>query len=190
VKLRVDTQRESDKSIHSFHGDTYRASQDGVDSANRLYLFYRYDYKLAEDRSLFARLAYEGDDFSGFDNTVDFTSGYDQIVFDRDNLVINANAGLGVRFIKLDTGDTNSEGLVRLAGKLSWQLSENAVFTQSLDFEIGQDLTTTRSETALKANIVGNLAMKLAISIKNNSRVLPGKDKTDTETTITVVYKF
>jgi len=48
-------------------------------------------------------------------------------------------------------------------------------------FEIGEELTTTRSETSLETNIVGNLAMKLDITVKHNSDVLPDKDKTDTE---------
>ncbi len=32
--------------------------------------------------------------------------------------------------------------------------------------------------------------MKLAVNVKHNSDVLPGKDKTDTESTVTVVYRF
>jgi putative salt-induced outer membrane protein len=190
LKLRFDTKRETDGSIHLVHGDTFRASQDGDDSANRLYLFYRYDYKLDTDRSLFARLAYEEDEFSGFDSQIDLTAGYNQMLFRRDRLTIEGDIGLGMRYVELDTGASGSEGLVRLAAALKWQVSENALFTQLLGFEIGKELTTTRSVTALESTIVGNLAMKLAISIKNNSEVLPGKDKTDTESTVTVVYKF
>ena len=55
---------------------------------------------------------------------------------------------------------------------------------------ISQDLTTTRSETALTANIVGALAMKLALVVRHNSEVIEGKEKTDTESTVTLVYRF
>ena len=71
----------------------------------------------------------------------------------------------------------------RLVGSDNW-------LEYAFGFEIGKELTTTRSETSLETNIVGNLAMKLAINMKHNSDVLPGKDKTDTESTVTVVYRF
>ena len=71
----------------------------------------------------------------------------------------------------------------RLVGSGNW-------LEYAFGFEIGEELTTTRSETSLETNIVGNLAMKLAVNVKHNSDVLPGKDKTDTESTVTVVYRF
>ncbi len=190
VKLRADATRETDRSVHSFHGDSYQASQNSVDTAKRFYLFYRYDYKLGEDQSLFGRLAYEEDDFTGFNRQVDLTAGYKRMLLRRDNLTLEGDVGAGIRYIELDTGGDNTDGLIRLAALLKWQISESALFTQFLGFEVGQDLTTTRSETALETAIIGNLAMKLALAVKNNSKVLPGKEKTDTETTVTVVYKF
>ncbi len=63
-------------------------------------------------------------------------------------------------------------------------------FTQLLEFNIGENLTTTRSETALSVNIVGSLAMKIAVVVRHNSEVLEGKEKTDTESTVTLVYGF
>ena len=78
LKLRFDAKRDGDKWANTFHGDTLNASQDGTETANKFYLFYRLDRKLDEDRSLFMRVAYEEDQFSGFDRQTDFTAGYAQ----------------------------------------------------------------------------------------------------------------
>jgi putative salt-induced outer membrane protein len=190
VKLRTDIQREKNQWINQFHFDTYSASEDGDDTADRLYTFYRLDYRLREDRGLYGRLAYEDDKFTGFKNQSDLTFGYNQTLFDRTNWSLKGDIGLGVRRSELDTGETNNEMLFTTAGYLDWQISENALFKQLLSFEIGEDLTITRSETSLEANIIGALAMKLALAVKNSSKAPEGKDETDTETTVTLVYKF
>ncbi len=190
LKVRFDTERTGEKYTNTFHFDTYQASEDGNDTADKFYMFYRLGYDLGNDRSLYGRLAYEQDEFSGFDEQYNLTVGYAQNLLVRDNLTITGEAGVGARYTELSTNEDDTEALVRLASLLTWQVSENAVFKQFLGFEIGEELTTSRSDTSLESNIIGNLAMKLAVSVKHNSEVLPGKDKTDTESTVTLVYKF
>ena len=75
VNLRIDSKRETELWINSFH---VSALQDGDDTADRLYLFYRLDYRFDDDRGLFGRIAYEVDAFSGFENQLDVTMGYNQ----------------------------------------------------------------------------------------------------------------
>lgn len=190
LKFRIGSKREKEQWVNSFHFDTFVAKEDGNDTADKLYTFYRLDYRLDDDRGLFARLAYEDDAFSGFDHQSDLTFGYNQTLLERDRLKIVGDAGLGARYTKVTDGDSETEALLRLAGLLEWQISENALFKQALGFEIGEELTTTRSETSLETMVVGDLAMKLAVAVKHNSEVPAGKDKTDTESTVTLVYKF
>jgi len=190
IKVRVDAERDVDKWINTFHADTLNASQDGEETANKLYLFYRLDRKLASDRSLFARVAYEEDQFSGFDRQVDGTVGYAQTLLERDNLKITGDVGGGARYTEVTDDGNDTEFLVRVAGKLAWQISDNAKFSQFVGVEAGSDIITTRSETALVANINSTLAMKLALTVKHSSEVPVGKTKTDTETTVTLVYNF
>ena len=190
VKFRVDSARDKGQLLQNFHGDIFRAETDGEDTADKLYAFYRAGFKLDEKQSLFGRLAYEKDAFSGFDRQADFTGGYSRKFVDSEKFRFAAETGVGARHTELETGDEETEGLVRIAGFFEWSVSKNALFKQLLAFEVGEKLTTSRSESSLEATIIGSLAMKLAIKVKHNSDVLPGKDKTDTETTVTLVYKF
>lgn len=56
--------------------------------------------------------------------------------------------------------------------------------------DIGSDTTITRAVTALQADIVGNLAMKLSYTVEHTSQVPVGVEKTDTETAASLVYSF
>jgi len=55
-----------------------------------------------------------------------------------------------------------------------------------------QDDSSTISEslTAIKANLIGNLAMKLSYRVKHESKVPAGTAKTDTETALSLLYGF
>jgi putative salt-induced outer membrane protein len=190
LKFRFDSTRDGERYVNTGHAEALSASEDGNETAEKYYLHYRIARKLDDDRSLFSRIGYEEDKFSGFDRQVDLTAGYSHRLMNRENMKLNADFGVGARSNKLDTGDSQTEAIARIAGLYEWQVSDNALFKQFIGFEVGEDLTTSRSETSLESTISGNLAMKLAVKVKNNSDVPVGKKKTDTESTVTLVYKF
>jgi len=185
-----DFTRDAEKWRHNFHIDTLRSSKDEVLSAQKLYGSIKSDYKFSDDRYFFSRISYEDDRFSGFDYQVDVTFGYGQSLLDRDNLKLKVDVGPGNRWSKLDSGSSDSEVIVRLAGNLVWTISDTAEFEQKLSTEIGNDATISRSVSSVKSNILGKLAMKLSYSVKHNSEVPLAASKTDTETSVTLVYSF
>ncbi len=190
LKFRFDTTRDGEAYINTFHADSFNAAEDGNTTAEKNYLFYRLGKKLDYDQGLFTRVGYEQDKFSGFDSQIDFTAGYNRTFLESDNMKLAADFGIGMRRSELESDETESETIGRIAGLYTWQVSTNAIFKQSMGFEIGEEFITSRSESSLESTISGNLAMKIALKIKHNSEVLPGKDKTDTESTVTLVYKF
>ncbi len=180
---------ESIKHTGSF--DALRAAENDVTTAERYYTFYQADFKLADFHSLFGRVAYEDDRFSGFAYQADATAGYSRLLFENDSMMLTGDIGGGFRQSEADaTGDSETETIARLAAKYTWQLSESARFLQELSTEIGEESTITRSETALQTNVVGALTMKLSLKIKHQSEVPAGNEETDTETSVTLVYSF
>jgi putative salt-induced outer membrane protein YdiY len=190
VKLRFDTNRDAENYTHTLHADAFKASENDSSTAQNYYLSYRIGKKLSEDRGLFARIAYDQDRFSGFDNQMDLTAGDSQTFLSSATMKLSADFGLSAKRSEFDSGVTQTETIGRLAGLYTWQIGSNAQFRQALDFEIGDELTTSRSETSLESTIAGNLAMKLAFKVKHNSEVVAGKKKTDQESTVTLVYMF
>ncbi len=146
--------------------------------------------KLDGERSLFARGAYEQDKFSGFKRQIDVTVGYGQKFLNTETMSLDADFGVGQKRSRLASGVTDTDEIVSLAAQYVWRIGESAVFKQFLSTEIGGQLTTSRSETSLESTISGSLAMKLAVKFKHSSDVPIGKEKTDSESTVTLVYKF
>jgi putative salt-induced outer membrane protein YdiY len=105
--------------------------------------------------------------------------------------------GGGYRYNKLkednaDGRDVEEEAIARLAGQFDYALSDTSLFRQKLSTEIGLDdnNTISQSETSLQSNIVGSLSMKAAFRVKHVSDAPAGSDKTDTETSLSLLYGF
>ena len=165
-------------------------SDSGVTTASRWYLTGKSDYTIDDLSYLFVALSYENDDFSGYDYQATETAGYGYHAIKKEDLKLDLEAGAGARQSKLNSGASNSEGLVTGTANLTWVISKTSTFTQLLSVEAGDDNTITRSVSALTMQIVGNLSAKLSHSIKNSSDVPVGTEKTDTESVVTLVYKF
>lgn len=176
---------------HGLRLEAVRSTTDDVRTAERYLIAAKSDYLLDELNYLFVTVAYEDDRFSGYDYQASQAVGYGRKVLTGPRVHLDLEAGAGARQNRLDdSGERESEAMVRLAGAFSWAISENASFTQDLSTEIGEELTVTNSVTALSTRVVGNLAAKLAYRVRYITRVPPDVEKRDTETTANLVYTF
>jgi putative salt-induced outer membrane protein len=103
---------------------------------------------------------------------------------------LDLEIGPGMRFYKPDNGDSQDEGILTLAGKYWWDITDNSKFSQDLFIDIGEEYTETKSVTGIQANINKTLALKFTYTIRNKDKVPAGTEKTDTETAMTLVYNF
>lgn len=176
---------------HRGRAEAFRSSADSETTAERYQGTGKTDYHLNDRNYVYGLLGYEADRFSGYDYQATASLGYgrDLIVGDRVNLSAEAGVG-GRRYKETDTGETDSEATLRFAGTLDWSISESATFTQELDTTIGDDMTVTNSTTSLSTQVVGNLAMKLAVHVRHISDVPPDTKKRDTKFTANLVYQF
>ena len=128
----------------------------------------------------------EDDRFSGYDYQVDVTGGYSEILL-RVKFLLSGSLGVGYRQSELETGDSEDE-VISLAADYEWKVSENATFKQALRTQIGDFQTVSRSDTTLTADVLDDLALS-SVFISGTSAPA-GRDKTDTETAVTMLYKF
>ncbi len=80
--------------------------------------------------------------------------------------------------------------LLRVATELEWKVTQTAVFKQTLSIESGSGNTRSLSETSLAASISNAMQMKIGFAVASDTKVAPGKEKVDTTTSATIVYKF
>jgi putative salt-induced outer membrane protein len=197
INAKIDATHEKDKWRHNIHAEALGASTTdqttNIDttSAERYQLSGKSDYKFNETDYMFGTAVYDKDRFSGFEYQSTIAAGYGRRVINDTDMTLDLEVGPGVRVIKIDNApDSDSEAILRLAAKYLWKLSDTSEFTEDLSVDAGSDLTVTKSVTALTANINSTLAMKISLTIKNNSEVPLGSKKTDTQTAVTLVYSF
>ena len=149
------------------------------------------DYKFNEFDFLFISLDHEKDRFSGYEFETTVAVGYGRRLVNDDDLTFDVEIGPGSRRVEdATTGLTETDAIVRTGAKLNWKISETATLTEDLTADFSSEFDTIKSVTALTAKVNTSLALKVSLTIKNNSEVPVGTEKTDTETAVTLVYSF
>lgn len=160
-------------------------------SAERYLVSAKGAYKLTDEfDKLFIFGSHTNDKFGAYEQYSTFSIGYGTRIYHAEDKSLDVEIGPGYFTGKRATGESENGLIARGAGSFKWQISESATFTQTLSVEYGSDNTRTIAETALSAKINGSLQMKAAFLVQNDSDVPVNKKKTDTQTSLTLVYSF
>ncbi|MEJ2682625.1 MAG: DUF481 domain-containing protein [Gammaproteobacteria bacterium] len=172
--------------------DSLNESQEDQSSAERYTVNLQSNRKVSESNFILGTVTYEDDRFSGFDYEATASLGIGRRLIDMDGMQLDVEVGPGHRTTKATTEDhARDESILRTAMKFRYDLSETARFVQTITSTAGDDRSVTKSDTALSAQIVGNLAMKVTFTVKYNSAPAEVENvKKDSGSAITLVYKF
>jgi len=175
---------------HRFKGLAVNSSTSSVTTAEAYGLSWKTDYDLSEISYWYGLAAWDKDEFSAYDQQVREAFGYGRRFIHTDRHVLSGEVGIGARQADLRDGTSQDEGILRLSGDYLWTISETARFNQTLAIENGSDNTYLEAKSSLSADIRESLALVVSYTIKSNSDVLPGTEKTDTFTSVSVEYSF
>lgn len=175
---------------HNLTGRAVRASTEGIDTAESYGLSWQSDRELGEKNYLFGRAAWDRDEFSGFPEQTREVVGFGRHFINNDRHVLNGEVGAGFRQAELRDGTSEDETILRLSGDYTLQISETSEFKQTLAVESGDANTYSESVTSLSADVWTNLAVVLSYTIKRNSDVPVGIEKTDRFTSLSLEYAF
>lgn len=168
----------------------YSNDQD-ASTAERYAVSDKLDRNLDERNYVFAVVDWEKDLFAGIRERTSETVGYGRHVLLGSPHLLDLEIGAGARQTKENlTGDRNDDLIVRGAGKYVYELSETSQFTQLLKIESGESNTYGESVSELKLAVVGELFAVLSYTVKHNTDVPDGTDKTDTYTAVSLSYAF
>ena len=168
----------------------FRSSKNDVLAAQRLYHIARGQRNITDDSYWVARAAYEDDRFSGYDYQADATVSYGRSFLQNvSNMSLKGDFGVGYRRSESSAEDF-SEGIIRISGEYEWEVSDTASFIQKLSSESGKETTIFRSESGIQSEIMENLALRFSVKVKHQTDVPPMREKTDTETAVTLVWNF
>lgn len=178
------------KWVHTFDAFAINASESNSTTAEAYEFGWKSERSLTEKDFLFGRLNWRKDRFSGYPEQFSQSVGYGRRLIDAAPHTLNAEIGAGARQAERADGVTENDLIVRAGLDYKWQFSETAALTQDLVVESGQDNTYLESITAITAQLIGDLALVASYTVKNNSDVLPGSEKTDTYSVVALEYQF
>jgi putative salt-induced outer membrane protein len=190
IKFKGIIDWKRDRWEYGFSLEGFRSSKNNVLAAQRVYAVAKATYDLDEMSFIETRAAHEDDRFSGYDSQSDVTVSYGHtLLSDIEHLDWEYTIGAGARTSRSDTGDFQ-EAIIRAATELRWNISDNALFTQKLSIESGDQSSVSRSESSIQSDIMDNLSMKFSFKVKHQSEVPTGREKTDTETSVTLLLRL
>jgi len=150
----------------------------------------RSEFLLDDNDYLFGSMRYESDEFAGYDRRTTEVVGYGHQFLKREDMTLKGEFGVGGRQTKNVDDTSKSEGIVRVGLDYQWQITETSSFGETIYVEHGESNTYTESVTALTVKINSSLAMKVGVTVKDNSDPPVGIKNTDTRTAVTLVYDF
>jgi putative salt-induced outer membrane protein len=169
-----------------------RAETDGVKSAERYFAELRGKRALGDRYELFAGGGYERDKFAGFDSRTVLEAGGIWRAVDRKRQRLAFDLGLTWTSESPVAGE-RLESFGAVAGlEWNWKLSETASFRERLvyypNFDDSEDWRL-RSETSLEAALASSWALRLSYLVTRDNLPAPGFERTDTATSVSLVWK-
>ncbi|MEM9385147.1 MAG: DUF481 domain-containing protein [Pseudomonadota bacterium] len=181
---------------HEFTANALRATAEDQDTgetdttAERYQAGYQANWDITDRSYIFGRVNFDRDLFSGFERQITETVGYGRTFIDNGTHLLSGEIGGGATQQKRNDGTDFNQAIARAAALYTWNFTESSSFNQRFSVESGSENTLFESITEVKATLIGNVALGLSYTLRNNSDVPEGSASTDTFTAITLQYDF
>ena len=190
LNVDIKAKLEQERFRQNFLAALLTTESDNVKTAERYLLGYKVDFKLTPHSYVFTDLRVEFDEFSGFDRQTSETIGFGHRFIDTKKNTLDAEIGAGARQLELNNGETESEAVIRGAADYHHLFTETSEFRQNFLILAGEQNTSVDTVTAIKTKVLGKLALEAALKVKHNTEPPADNEKTDTITTLSLVYGF
>ncbi|MGB5344649.1 MAG: DUF481 domain-containing protein [Woeseia sp.] len=178
------------KWAHLLDATAIKSEDNNQSTAEAYKLGWKSEYNVSEFDFLFGRLVWRKDLFSGYDQQFSQTVGYGRRLIETEKHHLSAEIGVGARQSTLRDGSSENDTIVRGGGLYRWNMTETSEFIQEVSVESGSSNTYIESITALRTRLINQLALVASYTIKNNSDVPFGTEKTDTYSALSIEYAF
>jgi putative salt-induced outer membrane protein len=179
---------------HALSGRAFGSSENDATTAENYQVGWKSSYDFTEFNYGFGALDWKKNRFSGYPQQSFATAGYGRRLLDNEEFVLSLEVGAGYakqkKQLTVDTTENDDGAVGTLGGDFLWNFSESASFQQTLYTFVASANTYWESVSAVKANLIGSVALGVSYRLQGNSDVAPGVDKIDSFTAITLDYSF
>jgi putative salt-induced outer membrane protein len=176
--------------LHVASLDLLRAESESVKTAEHYVLNAKSNYKLQDDQFLFVGLNHDVDKFSGFDYQTSITAGYGRKLYDTEQYKLSLEIGPGYRISKLKAGGDNNEAILHLGAISKYIINPASYLDGTLVIDTGSSQTITVLALGYVNSLSSSLALKVGYNLKHSSDVPAGTNKSDSITSISLIYSF
>jgi putative salt-induced outer membrane protein len=202
VKLDLSLLRRDWK--YSLELDGLFGRSSGITSAERWDARQQSDYQITAGLFTFGALSYQDDRFSGFQYQATGSAGLGYKFVDSETTKLAAQVGVGYRslrpeiLLKDDAGrvyaripqPTQSEAVGTTGLDFMHQFNASTKLTDKLITESGSSNTSIRNDLSLEVKMNKKLALAAGFSVSENTNPPAPLKRTDTISTLNLVYAF
>lgn len=196
IKARLDMKHNLGNWENQYLLESLYKKDAGEVTSKRYLSLLQGNYQLSDISYTFVTTKREVDPFTGFKSTSTIAAGYGRKFINNDKTQLNIEVGPGYKFKRLDNEsaaeagyDTDDTWVAHGVMNFETKISGSSTFKQMFVAEYGE-VFEGRSETSITASIIGALAMKFSVIVRYNNKPLEDKERTDTETNMTLLYAF
>lgn len=179
-----------DKWKHAFDAAAIGADDGPNTTAEAYQAGWKSEYNFTEHDFIFGTVDWRKDRFSGVDQQISEAVSYGRRLLDTPAHQLSVGLGVGHRQADLADRTSESGGIGRGSIDYNWIFSETAGFDQNIIVESGSDNTYIESVSAVRAKLLGDFALVLSHTIKQNSDVPLGSEKIDRLSAVSIEYAF
>lgn len=191
VGVAVDAARNDGDFKHNIKGFFNLGESDNVTNQRRWGLSYKLDYNFGERTYVYGRVAYEEDQFSGFDYRIFSGAGLGHYFSKSEPFKWKVEGGPGFRYSPIDdTREVEQELAVYGASELDWTIREGVVFEQDFSTTWTEPTTTFQSVTSLSTQLWGDISTGVSFEYRYETDPPPGRENTDTIAKASLSYGF
>lgn len=197
-KVRLNYETENWKNLAGAAA-LYSSDEEGK-TANRWETFGEIGWKFTPRNFLFGAGRYEQDEFSGFEYQATASGGVGRRFLDNPNTTMVGTLGAGYKFVEtrdsfdeetgalIEEGESNREVVFRSTLDFDHKFTATTSLVNKLIAESGQDNTFVQNDLSLQVKMTDVLALAVGYGVRHNSNPPAEFKKTDTLTTINLVY--
>lgn len=207
LNVKLDFRKEDARWKRRFHVAALRGKGevtgdfdgDGIEeesyelNANRYEVAASSGFKFNESNYVVGALRYENDDFSAFEYQATASAGYGHKFVENERTTLLTEIGPGFRRSRdAETGEVENGAIARGLLDFKHRLTDNTELFNVLLVESGSDNTFLQNDFGVTVAMNEAFALKAGLQARHNTDVDEdaGVEKTDTLTTVNLVYSF
>ncbi len=163
----------------------------GTKTQQRWGAAYKLDYAISEDSFGYGRLAYNEDEFSGFDYRLFGGLGAGHWFIRSEELALSLSGGPGYQYAPIDdTREIDSHFAFYSASEFHWVIRDGLKFEQNVDTTWTEPTTTFMSTTSLSTAFTDSLSTGVSYAYRYETDPPMGRVNTDTMFRVNLNYDF